>query len=188
MSFSTCSLPDVVIVRPKVFPDNRGYFKELSRQNTDAENGINRAFVQVNMSHSTAHVLRGLHYQLKFPQAKLVSVAYGKIYDVIVDCRKSSPAFGQHFGIELSAEGGEELFVPEGFAHGFYVLSDCASVVYQCSDYYHPGDEFGLHWASPSLNIAWDALCPGSFVAPILSDKDDALPRFEDVLSENLPD
>ena len=155
MSFETCRLPGVVIVRPRVFPDDRGFFKEISRRDLYAATGIDRDFVQVNMSQSRRDVLRGLHYQLKFPQAKLVSVAHGRIYDVVVDCRRGSSAFGQWIGIELSAEGGEELFVPEGFAHGFHVLSETASVVYQCSDYYHPGDEYGLNWASKRLGIDW---------------------------------
>lgn len=181
MGFETCELGGVVICRPKVFKDGRGYFKELSRRDSYAANGIDREFVQVNMSFSRRNVLRGMHYQLKFPQAKLVSVAYGEIYDVIVDCRKSSPTFGKWIGVTLSAEGGEELFVPEGFAHGFHVRSETASVVYQCSDYYHPGDEFGLNWASRSLAIDWNA------VDPIVSDKDSILPMFEDIAPETLP-
>ena len=181
MSFETCDLPGVVISRPKVFPDNRGYFKEISRRDTYAANGIDRDFVQVNMSYSKHGVLRGMHYQLKFPQAKLVSVAYGRIYDVVIDCRKSSTSFGKWIGITLSAEGGEELFVPEGFAHGFYVVSDCAAVVYQCSDFYHPGDEFGLNPASKRLAIDWPAQ------NPIMSDKDIALPMFDDMTLDCLP-
>ena len=181
MSFETCRLPGVVIVRPRVFPDDRGFFKEISRRDLYAANGIDRDFVQVNMSQSRRDVLRGLHYQLKFPQAKLVSVAHGRIYDVVVDCRRGSSAFGQWIGVELSAEGGEELFVPEGFAHGFHVLSETASVVYQCSDYYHPGDEYGLNWASKRLGIDW------AVKTPVLSGKDAALPMFEDVAASDLP-
>lgn len=181
MAFETCGLGGIVICRPKVFKDNRGYFKELSRRDLYAANGIDREFVQVNMSFSKRNVLRGLHYQLKFPQAKLVSVAMGAIYDVVVDCRRSSPTFGKWFGIELTAEGGEELFVPEGFAHGFHVKSECASVVYQCSDYYHPGNEFGLNWASPELAINWDT------TDPIMSEKDLVLPSFGSIALDNLP-
>lgn len=181
MVFETCELGGAVICRPKVFKDNRGYFKELSRRDLYAANGIDREFVQVNMSLSARNVLRGLHYQLKFPQAKLVSVAFGEIYDVIVDCRRSSPTFGKWIGIELTAEGGEELFVPEGFAHGFHVKSEFASVVYQCSDYYHPGDEFGLNWSSPELAIDWDTM------DPVMSDKDIALPLFGAINSADLP-
>ena len=182
MSFETCPLPGAIIVRPKVYSDSRGYFKEISRKDKYAENGIFTNFVQVNMSYSKHNVIRGMHYQLKSPQAKLVSVAYGRIYDVIIDCRKSSPAFGKWFGIELSAEGGEELFVPEGFAHGFRVLSDSAAVVYQCSDYYNPADEYGINIFSPSLAIDW--ACPDA----IVSDKDRILPSFDTVEPNNLPE
>jgi dTDP-4-dehydrorhamnose 3,5-epimerase len=182
MIFETCELEGIIICRPKVFKDNRGYFKEVSRRNVYAANGIDRDFVQVNMSFSKHGVLRGLHYQLKYPQAKLISVAYGKIYDVVVDCRRSSKTFGRSLGIELTADGGEELFVPEGFAHGFYVRSECASVVYQCNDYYQPGDEFGLNWASPELAINWGT------TDPIMSEKDLALPRFADIKESELPE
>ena len=181
MGFETCPLPGVVVVRPRVVPDSRGFFKEISRRDLYAANGIDREFVQINMSFSRAGVLRGLHYQLKFPQAKLVSVAFGRIYDVVVDCRRGSPAFGRWIGVELSAEGGEEIFVPEGFAHGFCVLGEAASVVYQCSDYYHPGDEYGLNWASKRLGIGW------AVKTPVVSDKDAALPMFEDVAESDLP-
>jgi len=179
--FETCNLPDVILCRPRVFSDNRGFFKEISRADACRDNGMDRNFVQVNMSFSTRNVLRGLHYQLTFPQAKLVSVAYGRIYDVVVDCRRRSPAFGRWFGVELSAAGGEALFVPEGFAHGFCVLGDAASVVYQCSDYYHPGDEYGLNWQSPTLGITWPT------DKPVLSDKDAVLPFFETVPEDALP-
>ena len=155
MSFETCILPGAVIVRPKVFPDNRGYFKEVSRRDTYAANGIDRDFVQINMSHSRHGVLRGLHYQLKFPQAKLVSVAYGAIYDVIIDCRKSSPAFGKWIGVKLTAEGGEELFVPEGFAHGFTVLSDSAELLYKTTEFWYPEHDRSLAWDDPAIGIDW---------------------------------
>jgi len=182
--FTTCELEGVVICTPKVIRDNRGFFKEVSRRNLCAENGIRCEFLQVNMSYSTRGVLRGLHYQLKFPQAKFVSVAHGEIYDVIVDCRKSSKTFGKWIGVKLSAEGGEELFVPEGFAHGFSVRSETAAVVYQCSDYYHQGDEFGVNYASPSLGIDWGL---GGTV-PVMSEKDLVLPAFETIPQENLPE
>lgn len=182
MSFETCDLPGVVICRPRVFADNRGYFKEISRNDTYRANGIVSDFVQANMSFSTHNVLRGLHYQLKYPQAKLVSVAYGRVYDVVVDCRRSSPTFGKWIGVVLSAEGGEEIYVPEGFAHGFCVLGDAgASVVYQCSDYYHPGDEYGLNWQSAGLGIDWP-VCE-----PVVSAKDAALPSFDSVPADDFP-
>ena len=182
--FTKCSLEGVVICGPKVLRDNRGFFKEISRRNLCAENGMEREFVQINMSHSRRGVLRGLHYQLLRPQAKFVSVAHGEIYDVIVDCRKSSRTFGKWLGVKLSAEGGEQLFVPEGFAHGFYVRSESAAVVYQCSDYYQPGDEFGVNFASPSLGIDWDF----GGVTPVVSDKDLAAPAFDAIPSDKLPE
>jgi len=181
--FTPCHLPGVLIASPRVLRDSRGFFKEVSRANVCAEHGMGE-FRQVNMSYSTRGVLRGLHYQLRYPQAKYVSVAHGEIYDVIVDCRKSSKTFGQWIGVKLSSEGGEQLFVPEGFAHGFYVRSDTAAVVYQCSDYYHQGDEFGVNYASPSLNIDWGL----GGTTPVMSDKDMILPAFETIPQENLPE
>ena len=181
--FSKLELDGAILCAPKVFPDSRGFFKEISRRNLCVENGIEREFVQVNMSHSKRGVLRGLHYQLKHPQAKLVSVAHGEIYDVIIDCRKSSATFGKWVGVKLSSEGGEELYVPEGFAHGFHVRSEAAAVVYQCTDYYHAGDEFGVNWTSASLAINW-----GADSAPIVSDKDAVLPDFDAIPRADLPD
>ena len=183
--FSTCDLEGVVLCAPKVMRDSRGFFKEISRADACAANGMGAGgFVQVNMSHSVRGVLRGLHYQMKHAQAKLVSVAHGSIYDVIVDCRKSSRTFGRWIGVELSAEGGEELFVPLGFAHGFYVRSETAAVVYQCSDYYQPGDEYGVNFASPSLGIGWGF----GGAQPVVSEKDAVLPAFENIGPENLPE
>lgn len=173
MKTESCSIPGVLLCRPAVFPDARGYFKELSRANECAAAGMPDAFVQTNMSFSRPRVLRGLHYQIRHPQAKLVSVAFGAVFDVVVDCRPSSPAFGTWASFRLSAEGGEELYVPPGLAHGFQVLGDSpAAVVYQCGDYYHPGDEGGLRWDSPSLAIPWP------FPDPVMSEKDRALPVF----------
>ncbi len=173
MKFETCHLADVVICRPDVFPDARGFFREISRVNTYAEAGIDLKTVQVNTSCSRPGVLRGMHYQRRYVQSKLVTCVAGAVYDVIVDCRPGSPTFGQWFGIELTAAGGEELFVPKGFAHGFQVLGkDPATIVYQCDDYFHPGDEGGVHWASPALAIDWPVR------NPILSDKDAHLPPF----------
>jgi len=181
--FLTNSLSGVLLSTPKVLRDKRGFFKEISRANVCAEQGMG-GFRQVNMSYSTRGVLRGLHYQLRFPQAKFVSVAHGGIYDVIIDCRRSSNTFGQWGGFELSSEGGEQLYVPEGFAHGFYVRSETAAVVYQCTDYYHQGDEFGVNYASPSLNIDWGL--DGD--TPVMSEKDIVLPMFENITPDNLPE
>jgi dTDP-4-dehydrorhamnose 3,5-epimerase len=177
MTAETCSLQGVLLLKPSVFRDSRGYFKELSRRDAYAQLGVDTDFVQVNSSVSAPGVLRGLHYQKKFVQAKLVAVCSGSIWDVVVDCRPRSPTFGRWEAFTLTADGGEEIFVPEGFAHGFAVLGDKpAAIVYQCTDYYHPGDEGGVNWASPSLGIDWPV---GN---PILSDKDKALPAFSTAL------
>lgn len=173
MKFDTCDLQGVVICRPVVHPDSRGFFREISRRDEYAAAGVDMDIVQVNTSCSRPGVLRGMHYQLHHVQSKLVSCVSGAILDVIVDCRPGSATFGKWFSIELSAENGVELFVPQGFAHGIQVLGDQpATIVYQVNDYYHPGDEGGFNWASPELGIAW----PNK--APVISDRDAALPMF----------
>lgn len=172
MNTETCSLAGVLLCRPAVFGDRRGFFKEISRR-SDCEAAGMHPVLQTNMSYSKPGVLRGLHYQIRHPQEKLVSVAHGEIFDVVVDCRPASPTFGRWESFRLSASRGEELFVPAGFAHGFQVLGDePAAIVYQCDDYYRPGDEGGLNWASPALAIPWPV------AEPVLSDKDAALPPF----------
>ena len=172
MNTETCDIPGVLLCRPAVHGDARGYFKEISRRNECEAAGM-RPVLQTNMSFSKPGVLRGLHYQIRHPQEKLVSVAVGEIFDVVVDCRPSSPAFGKWASFLLSAERGEELYVPAGLAHGFQVVGNSpAAVVYQCDDYYHAGDEGGLNWASPALAIPWPDR------DPVLSDKDRALPPF----------
>lgn len=178
MIFETTFIKDVVVIRPKTFPDSRGYFRELTRSNLLAENGIPNNFVQLNNSFSKQGVIRGMHYQLKHPQSKLVGVSFGEIYDVIIDLRKDSDTFGKWYGIKLSSERGEMLFVPRGFAHGFQVLSDCASVLYQCDDYFTPGDEYGVNCFSPSLAIDW------ADIPIIMSEKDKVHPNFETISSE----
>lgn len=178
MTFETTDIKDVIVIRPKTFPDSRGYFRELTRKSVLAENGIVDDFVQLNNSFSSKGVIRGMHYQLKNPQSKLVCATFGEIYDVIIDIRKSSPTFGKWFGVKLSAERGELLYVPKGFAHGFQVLSDCASVVYQCSDYFVPGDEFGINCYSSSLAIDW------ADIPIIMSEKDKQLTDFDKISEE----
>lgn len=178
MIFETTFIKDVVVIRPKTFPDSRGYFRELTRSNVLAENGLPNNFVQLNNSFSKQGVIRGMHYQLKHPQSKLVGVSYGEIYDVIIDLRKDSDTFGKWYGVKLSSERGEMLFVPRGFAHGFQVLSDCASVLYQCDDYFTPGDEYGVNCFSPSLAIDW------ADIPVIMSEKDKVQPNFETISSE----
>ena len=182
MNVETCRLGGVLLLRPDVFRDSRGCFKELSRRDSYAALGVDRDFVQVNSSISRPGVIRGLHYQKRFVQAKLVAACSGSIWDVVVDCRPDSPTFGAWEAFTLTAEGGEELFVPEGFAHGFAVLGDePAAIVYQCSDYYHPGDEGGVNAFSPALSIAWPV------PEPTMSEKDRTLPPFSPSLDFPVP-
>jgi dTDP-4-dehydrorhamnose 3,5-epimerase len=180
-TFEALALPGVVLCRPPVFRDRRGYFLERYRRDQYAANGVDRDFVQVNQSYSAKSVLRGMHYQLTRQQAKLVSVLAGRVYDVVVDVRAGSPTFGRWLGVELTAEGGEQLFVPEGYAHGFCVLTEDAHFVYQCSDYYMPSDEVGFHWASPDVGIRWPV------AAPVVSDKDGVLPALHALPADRLP-
>ena len=154
-SFVKTDIEDVVIVETKVFGDNRGYFMETYEEHKFAEGGITAKFVQDNQSKSTKGVLRGLHFQKTFPQAKLVRVIKGEVYDVAVDLRKSSPTYGKYVGVLLSEQNKSQFFIPRGFAHGFLVLSDEAEFVYKCDDFYHPEDEGGLMWNDPEIGIKW---------------------------------
>ncbi len=182
MRFEETKLPGVFFLKTNVFNDNRGFFREIFRASDCDGNRIPAGFVQVNMSVSAKGVIRGLHYQLRRPQSKLVSVAHGRVYDVVLDCRSGSPNFGQWQGFELTASGGEQLYIPRGFAHGFQALEDGTAVVYQCDDYYQPGDEFGINVFSPELGVDWvDSL------DVIMSDKDRKLPEFSSVLEIGLP-
>jgi dTDP-4-dehydrorhamnose 3,5-epimerase len=174
-------LPGVVLVKPRAFPDPRGYFTETYHLTKYAEAGIAKPFVQDNYSFSKKHVLRGLHSQVKQPQGKLVYVLQGEIFDVAVDIRRGSPTFGQWEGHLLSSENFHQLFIPEGFAHGFVVLSDTALVSYKCTDLYAPGDEQGIAWNDPDIGIAW----PVS--DPLLGEKDKALPHLKDLPDDRLP-
>lgn len=151
-------IPDLTLITPKVFGDDRGYFVETYNENDMKEAGIHITFVQDNQSMSKKGVLRGLHFQKQFPQAKLVRVISGEVFDVAVDLRKNSPTFGKWAGVILSAENKKQFLVPEGFAHGFLVLSDTAEFCYKCSDFYHPNDEGGLAWNDPKLNVQWPNL------------------------------
>jgi len=166
LKFIATSLAGVLIIEPEVFRDGRGFFLETFQQEKYAEGGIDKIFVQDNLSHSTRGTLRGLHYQLKHPQGKLVHVVTGEIFDVAVDIRRGSPTFGQWEGVYLSAENHRQIYVPEGFAHGFCVLSDTANVMYKCTDFYTPGDEYGILWSDPVIGIDWP------LASAILSDKD----------------
>lgn len=176
MKFERQALPDVILVSPDRYGDARGYFSETFRANTYQEAGITGPFVQDNHAWSAeAGVLRGLHFQAPpKAQAKLVRCTRGAILDVAVDIRRSSPTFGQHVAAELSAENGQQLFVPEGFAHGYLTLTPDCVVVYKMTEYYAPETEGGLAWNDPDLGINW----PATHGAPTLSPKDEALPRL----------
>lgn len=169
MQFEPLAVPDVVLMTPRVFGDERGFFMETFRHSAFVEHCGDFAFVQDNHSLSRQGILRGLHYQYRQPQGKLVRVTRGEVYDVAVDMRRASPTFGQWVGVMLSATNKQQLWVPPGFAHGFYVLSEEAEFVYKCSDYYAPGDEVSLRWDDPDLAIDWPLI---NQQPPMLSAKD----------------
>ena len=146
------------IIEPSVHGDNRGYFMETYNQKDMNEAGLDMVFVQDNQSSSVKGVLRGLHFQKQYPQGKLVRVIKGTVFDVAVDLRSTSETYGKWFGVELSEENKKQFYIPEGFAHGFLVLSDMAEFCYKCTDFYHPGDEGGLAWNDPEIGIAWPKL------------------------------
>lgn len=174
-TFTHTSIDGVIIVDAKAFGDARGYFMETYKQPDFVAGGIDAAFVQDNQSSSTKGVLRGLHFQIEHPQAKLVRVISGKVFDVAVDLREGSPTYGKWEGVVLSAENRRQFFVPRGFAHGFLVLSDAAEFCYKCDDIYHPGDEGGLMWNDPAIGIEWPPMDGDeAFDAAkvLLSDKD----------------
>ncbi len=181
MEIIKTSIPEVIVFVPPVFTDSRGYFLETYQQQKYAAAGIPKPFVQDNQSYSTKNVLRGLHFQLRHPQGKLVRVIQGSVFDVAIDMRKNSPTFGKWHGEILSAENKRQMYVPENFAHGFCVLSDSAEFVYKCTDFYVPGDEVGLIWNDPQVGVEWP------IEQPILSDKDAVLPSWADIL-ELLPE
>lgn len=171
MNVISTEIPDVLIIEPKIFGDDRGFFFESFNHKAFVEKtGVTAEFVQDNHSKSSKNVLRGLHYQMQQPQGKLLRVVAGEIYDVAVDIRKSSPTFGQWVGCLISAENKRQFWVPAGFAHGFLVVSDIAEVLYKTTDYYAPGHERCIVWNDPDLAIAW----PLDGAEPILSPKDKA--------------
>ena len=155
ISVETCEIEGLKVITPTVFGDARGYFVETYNKNDFVEAGIDVEFVQDNQSASKQGVLRGLHFQKNFPQAKLVRCINGEVFDVAVDLRKDSATFGKWFGVVLSAENKKQFFIPKGFAHGFYVLSEYAEFAYKCSDFYHPNDEGGLIWNDPDIGVEW---------------------------------
>ncbi|MBQ1207606.1 MAG: dTDP-4-dehydrorhamnose 3,5-epimerase [Lachnospiraceae bacterium] len=148
-----CEIEGLCVVEPTVFGDDRGYFVETYNYNDFKAEGLDMIFVQDNQSMSVKGVLRGLHYQKQFPQGKLVRVVSGKVFDVAVDLRTGSETYGKWFGVELSGENKKMFYIPEGFAHGFVVLSDEAVFAYKCTDFYHPGDEGGIIWNDPEIGV-----------------------------------
>lgn len=152
---TTNEIEGLCVIEPKVFPDARGYFMETYNEQDFREEGLHMKFVQDNQSMSVKGVLRGLHFQKQYPQGKLVRVIRGSVFDVAVDLRSGSKTFGKWFGVELTAENKKQFYIPEGFAHGFLVLSKEAEFVYKCTDFYHPGDEGGLIWNDPDIGIDW---------------------------------
>lgn len=176
MEFQELAIEGLVLIKPKVFSDERGYFMEAYNQRLFHKAGIEHEFVQDNQSQSVKNCIRGLHYQVNQWQAKLVRCIEGEIFDVGVDIRPESPTYGKWCGAVLSAGNRHQLFVPEGFAHGFSVLSDTAQVLYKCSNFYSPQDERGLMWNDPAFAIDWQI--EGD---PILSQKDRDYPSFENI-------
>ncbi|MHB0969493.1 MAG: dTDP-4-dehydrorhamnose 3,5-epimerase [Thermoanaerobaculia bacterium] len=175
MNFLPSPLPGVIVIEPKVFGDERGFFFEVFHAERFADAGIRDVFLQDNHSRSSRGVLRGLHYQLPNPQGKLVRAVTGAIWDVAVDIRRGSPHFGKWFGIELSEENKKQLWVPPGFAHGFSVLSDSADVVYKCTTLYDAKGDRGVRWNDPTIGIEWPITAP-----PQLSTKDATAPLLGD--------
>ncbi len=175
MNIIPTSLEGILIIEPDVFGDTRGYFLETYHQRRFQSAGLDVKLVQDNLSFSKKGALRGLHFQITHPQAKLVQALTGEIFDVAVDIRPKSPTFGKWLGTKLSEENKRQLFIPEGFAHGFCVLSESAHVAYKCSNYYNPEDEGGILWSDPVVAIDWPVK------EPILSEKDQKYPSLKDL-------
>lgn len=175
------AVPGLLIIEPDVFKDQRGFFMETWNAKRYAEAGLDVDFVQDNLSYSSYGVLRGLHYQQPNAQGKLVYVLQGSVYDVAVDIRAGSPSFGQWYGVELTAENKRQFYIPEGFAHGFCVLSETVLFAYKCTDFYNPATEGGIAWNDPNLKIDWPVK------APILSDKDAKYPLLSEIDLNKLP-
>src|SRR5262249_48304076 len=179
MNVISTAIPEVLIIEPKVFGDQRGFFLETFKADRYADNGISRPFVHANLSRSAYGVLRGLHLQNPRTQGKLVTALRGRVLDVAVDVRVGSPTFGRHVAVELSEENRRQLWVPRGFAHGFVVLSETADFFYKCDDLYSPKDEVSIRWDDPEIGIDWGV------EKPSLSAKDAIAPLLADV--KNLP-
>ncbi|MFQ6676858.1 MAG: dTDP-4-dehydrorhamnose 3,5-epimerase [Fidelibacterota bacterium] len=182
MKITKTEFPGLLIVEPHVYGDERGYFFESFRSETFHHAGINLNFIQDNQSKSKRGVLRGLHYQLKFGQGKLVRCTLGEVFDVAVDIRKGSPTFGKSFSMMLNDQDHFEIYIPPGFAHGFCVVSDEAIFQYKCTEIYHPEDEYGIRWNDKSFEIKWPIL------SPTLSKRDKLFPLLSDQNESLLPD
>lgn len=175
--FNKCPIEGLWEIQPKIFGDARGYSAETYSEKDFFEAGLTMKFVQDNQSASKGGVLRGLHFQTKHPQGKLVRALEGKVYDVAVDLRNGSPTFGKSYGVVLDSQKNNMFYIPEGFAHGFYVISDFAVFTYKCTDFYHPEDEAGLMWNDKTINVDWRSVCGD--VEPLLSEKDTKHPAFD---------
>ena len=180
-TFTKTFIDGVIVVEPHFAGDNRGFFCKTYDVETFKKNGITSDFVQDDNSFSTYGVLRGLHYQIKHPQAKLVRVIQGKVFDVAVDLRKGSSTYGKYYGVILDGEKQNQFYIPEGFAHGFFVMSDYAEFCYKCSDFYHPNDEGGLIYNDPEIGVVWPI---PEGMELILSDKDKVNSSFRQYCAE----
>jgi dTDP-4-dehydrorhamnose 3,5-epimerase len=180
MQIVAADIEDVQIIEPQIFEDDRGYFLETYHLNRFKSAGLPDVFVQDNLSFSVKNTLRGLHFQVTRPQAKLVQAISGEIFDVAVDIRPASPTFGRWVSVLLTDHNKRQVFIPEGFAHGFYVLSDSAHVAYKCSDFYDREDEGGILWSDPAIGIDWPT------THPLVSAKDGRLPAIGDIPPEKL--
>jgi len=178
---SATELPGILLIEPRVFEDQRGFFLETHHQRKYSQAGLDVNFVQDNHSHSRLNTLRGLHYQLAHPQGKLIYATSGEIFDVAVDLRRSSSTFRKWYGVRLSSETHLQIYIPPGFAHGFCVLSDSADVVYKCTEFYDAEDELGVLWSDPDIGIRWP------ISQPLLSAKDSVLPVLSQLPADRLP-
>jgi len=182
MKVTELSLPGVLLLEPRVSADRRGFFLEIYQQARYGAEGVAGPFVQDNLSFSRRGVVRGLHYQLRRPQGKLVMAVQGEVFDVVLDIRRGSPWFGKWLSTGLDGESGRQLYIPPGYAHGFCVVSEAATFLYKVTDYYEPGDEYGIRWDDPDLRIPWPV------TAPVLSDRDRTWPALREVSPEHLPE
>ena len=178
LKVTKCDIEGLAIIEPEVHRDNRGYFVETYNKKDMEEVGLDMNFVQDNQSMSTKGVLRGLHRQMEYPQGKLVRVIRGEVFDVAVDLREESPTYGKWYGVILSEENMKQYYIPEGFAHGFLVLSDEAEFAYKVTDFFHPGDEQGIMWNDPDIGVDWPIT---DDMEIILSEKDKKWPALKDI-------